>query len=166
MANVTFKDNPIRLIGNEVKTGDKAPDFTVLANDLSEVTLADTTGKVRIISVVPSIDTGVCDTQTRRFNEEAANLDNVDVLTVSADLPFAQSRWCASAGLENIKTLSDHRDFSFAENYGVGIEELRLLTRSVFVLDSNDNVVYVEYVPEATHHPNYDVAIKAAKSAN
>ncbi|WP_050182873.1 thiol peroxidase [Domibacillus robiginosus] len=166
MAHVTFKENRITLIGNEVKTGNKAPDFTLLANDLSEVTLADTTGKVRIISVVPSIDTGVCDAQTRRFNEEAAKLENVDVLTVSADLPFAQSRWCAAAGLENIKTLSDHRDFSFAQNYGVGIEELRLLARSVFVLDSKDNVTYVEYVSEATNHPNYDAAIEAAKAAN
>lgn len=166
MVNVTFKDNPITLTGNEVKIGDKAPDFTVLANDLSEVTLADTTGKVRIISVVPSIDTGVCDAQTRRFNEEAVKLASVDVLTVSADLPFAQSRWCAAAGLENVKTLSDHRDFSFAQNYGVGIKELRLLTRSVFVLDSNNNVTYVEYVPEATNHPNYHAAIEAAKAAN
>ncbi|MCI2256116.1 thiol peroxidase [Domibacillus sp. PGB-M46] len=166
MANVTFKGSPITLTGNEVKAGDQAPDFTVLANDLSEISLADTSGKVRIISVVPSIDTGVCDAQTRRFNEEAANLANVEVLTISADLPFAQSRWCAAAGLENVKTLSDHRDFSFAQNYGVGIEELRLLTRSVFVLDSNDKVIYVEYVPEATNHPNYEAAIKAAKSAD
>lgn len=166
MANVTFKGSPITLTGNGVKAGDQAPDFTVLANDLSEISLADTSGKVRIISVVPSIDTGVCDAQTRRFNEEAANLANVEVLTISADLPFAQSRWCAAAGLENVKTLSDHRDFSFAQNYGVGIEELRLLTRSVFVLDSNDKVIYVEYVPEATNHPNYEAAIKAAKSAN
>ncbi|MCM3790233.1 thiol peroxidase [Domibacillus indicus] len=166
MANVTFKESPITLTGNEVKAGDQAPDFTVLANDLSEISLADTRGKVRIISAVPSIDTGVCDAQTRRFNEEAANLANVEVLTISADLPFAQSRWCAAAGLENVKTLSDHRDFSFAQNYGVGIEELRLLTRSVFVLDSNDKVIYVEYVPEATNHPNYEAAIEAAKSAN
>ncbi|HZG71676.1 MAG TPA: thiol peroxidase, partial [Chondromyces sp.] len=128
MANVTFNKQPITLIGEEVKVGDKAPDFTVLANDLSEVTLADTTGNVRVISVVPSVDTGVCDAQTRRFNEEAAKLENVEVLTISVDLPFAQSRWCAAAGLENVKTLSDHRDFSFAENYGVGIKELRLLT--------------------------------------
>ncbi|WNS78104.1 thiol peroxidase [Domibacillus sp. DTU_2020_1001157_1_SI_ALB_TIR_016] len=166
MANVTFKESPITLTGNEVKVGDQAPHFTVLANDLSQVSLADTSGKVRIISVVPSIDTGVCDAQTRRFNEEAAALANVEVLTISADLPFAQSRWCAAAGLENVKTLSDHRDFSFAQNYGVGIEELRLLTRSVFVLDSNDKVIYVEYVPEATNHPNYEAAIEAAKSSN
>lgn len=166
MANVTFKGNPMTLIGQEVKAGDKAPDFTVLANDLSEVTLADTTGKVRLISVVPSIDTGVCDAQTRRFNEEAAKLDNVEVLTVSADLPFAQKRWCAAAGLENVKTLSDHRDFSFAEAYGVGMKELRLLARSVFVVDSSDTVTYVEYVGEGTDHPDYEAAIEAAKNAN
>ncbi|MGG3450749.1 thiol peroxidase [Domibacillus aminovorans] len=166
MANVTFKGNPMTLIGNEVKVGDKAPDFNVLANDLSSVTLADTTGKVRLISVIPSIDTGVCSTQTRRFNEEAAKVDNVQVLTVSADLPFAQARWCAAAGLENVKTLSDHRDFSFAEAYGVGMKELRLLARSVFVVDSNDTVTYVEYVGEGTDHPNYDAAIEAAKAAN
>lgn len=154
------------LIGDEVKVGDKAPDFTVLANDLSPVTLADTAGKVRLISVVPSIDTGVCDAQTRRFNEEAAQLDNVEVLTISADLPFAQKRWCAAAGLENVKTLSDHRDFSFAQAYGVGMQELRLLARSVFVIDSSDTVTYVEYVGEGTDHPDYAAAIEAAKAAN
>ncbi|OAH56231.1 MULTISPECIES: thiol peroxidase [Bacillaceae] len=166
MAKVTFKGNPMTLIGNEVKVGDKAPDFNVLANDLSSVTLADTTGKVRLISVIPSIDTGVCSTQTRRFNEEASKVDNVQVLTISADLPFAQARWCAAEGLENVKTLSDHRDFSFAEAYGVGMKELRLLARSVFVVDSNDTVTYVEYVGEGTDHPNYDAAIEAAKAAN
>lgn len=166
MANVTFKGNPMTLIGKEVKVGDKAPDFSVLANDLSSVTLADTAGKVRLVSVIPSIDTGVCSTQTRRFNEEAAKVDNVQVLTVSADLPFAQARWCAAEGLENVKTLSDHRDFSFAEAYGVGMKELRLLARSVFVIDSNDTVTYVEYVGEGTDHPNYDAAIEAAKAAN
>ncbi|WP_050181121.1 thiol peroxidase [Domibacillus robiginosus] len=166
MANVTFKGNPVTLIGDEVKVGDQAPDFTVLANDLSPVTLADTAGKVRLISVVPSIDTGVCDAQTRRFNEEAAKVDNVEVLTISADLPFAQKRWCAAAGLENVKTLSDHRDFSFAKAYGVGIKELRLLARSVFVIDSNDKVTYVEYVGEGTDHPDYVAAIEAAKAAN
>lgn len=165
MANVTFKGNPMTLIGNEVKVGDKAPDFTVLANDLSPVTLADTAGKVRLISVVPSIDTGVCDAQTRRFNEEAAKVDNVEVLTISADLPFAQKRWCAAAGLENVKTLSDHRDFSFAEAYGVGMKELRLLARSVFVIDSSDTVTYAEYVGEGTDHPDYTAAVEAAKAA-
>lgn len=165
MASITFKNNPVTLLGNEVKVGETAPDFKVLANDLSEVTLADTKGKIRLISVVPSIDTGVCDAQTRRFNEDASELDNVEVLTISVDLPFAQKRWCASNGLENVQTLSDHRDLSFGEAYGVHIKELRLLARAVFVVDANDKVVYVEYVSEATNHPNYEAAIEAAKSA-
>ncbi|MBP3949768.1 thiol peroxidase [Bacillus suaedae] len=165
MAQVTFKNNPVTLLGSEVKVGDQAPDFTVLANDLSEVTLADSKGKKRLISVVPSIDTGVCDQQTRRFNEEAAGLENVEVLTLSVDLPFAQKRWCAAAGLEAVSTLSDHRDLSFGQAYGVVIKELRLLTRAVFVIDSNDKISYVEYVAEATNHPNYEMAIEAVKTA-
>lgn len=165
MAQVTFKNNPITLLGNEVKVGDKAPDFTVLANDLSEVTLASTSGKVRLISVVPSIDTGVCDQQTRRFNEEAAGLPNVEILTISVDLPFAQKRWCAAAGIENVQTLSDHRDLSFGQAFGVAIQELRLLTRAVFVVDSSDTVTYAEYVAEATNHPDYEAALEAAKTA-
>lgn len=162
---VNFKGEPKTLVGKEVKVGDKAPSFTVIANDLSEVTLDDSKGKVRLISVVPSIDTGVCDQQTKKFNEEAAKLDNVDVLTISVDLPFAQKRWCAAAGIENLQTLSDHRDLSFGINYGVVIEDLRLLARSIFVVDSNDNVVYVEYVPEVTDHPDYEAAINAATKA-
>lgn len=163
--SITFKGNPVTLLGNEVKVGQKAPDFKVLANDLSEVTLANTKGEVRLISVVPSIDTGVCDAQTRRFNEEASKLDNVKILTVSVDLPFAQKRWCAAAGIENVETVSDHRELSFGEAYGVAIKELRLLTRAVFVIDSNDEVTYVEYVSEATNHPNYEAAIEATKQA-
>ena len=165
MANITFKNNPVTLLGTEVNVGDTAPEFTVLANDMSPVTLADSKGSVRLISVVPSIDTGVCDAQTRRFNEEAANLDNVKILTVSVDLPFAQKRWCGANGIENVQTLSDHRDLSFGEAYGVHIKELRLLARAVFVVDSNDKVTYVEYVSEATNHPNYEAAIEAAKAA-
>lgn len=165
MAAVTFKGNPITLIGSEVKVGDKAPDFTVLANDLSPVTLANSKGSVRLISVVPSIDTGVCDAQTRRFNEEAAKLDNVKILTISVDLPFAQKRWCGANGIDKVQTLSDHRDLSFGEAFGVAIQELRLLTRAVFVVDSNDTVTYAEYVSEATNHPNYEAAIEAAKQA-
>ncbi|KHF39303.1 thiol peroxidase [Halalkalibacter okhensis] len=165
MAEITFKNNPVTLLGTEVKVGEKAPDFTVLANDLSEVTLADSKGKVRLISVVPSIDTGVCDQQTRRFNEEAASLENTQVLTVSVDLPFAQKRWCAAAGIENVQTVSDHRDLSFGEAFGVAIQELRLLARAVFVIDSNDVVTYAEYVSEATNHPDYEAAIEACKSA-
>ena len=166
MASVTFKGNPVTLLGNEVKVGDQAPDFKVLANDLSEVTLQDSKGQVRLISVVPSLDTGVCDAQTRRFNEEAANLDNVKILTVSVDLPFAQKRWCGAAGIDNVQTLSDHRELSFGEAYGAAIKELRLLARAIFVVDSNDKVTYVEYVSEATDHPNYEAAVEAAKQAN
>ncbi|HSO58248.1 MAG TPA: thiol peroxidase, partial [Paenisporosarcina sp.] len=148
------------------KVGDTAPNFTVLANDLSPVTLQDSKGKTRLISVVPSLDTGTCDAQTRKFNESAAELgDDVVILTVSNDLPFAQKRWCAAAGIDSVQTLSDHRDLSFGEAYGVAIEELRLLTRSIFVVDSNDKVTYVEYVPEATEHPNYEKAIEAVKAA-
>lgn len=165
MPSITFKGNPVTLPGNEVKVGDKAPDFKVLANDLSEVTLADSKGQVRLISVVPSLDTGVCDAQTRRFNEEAAKLDNVKVLTISVDLPFAQKRWCGANGIENVQTLSDHRDLSFGDAYGVTIKELRLLARAVFVVDSNDQVTYVEYVSEATNHPDYEAAIEAARQA-
>jgi thioredoxin-dependent peroxiredoxin len=162
---VTFKGNPVTLVGNEVKVGDTAPDFTVLANDLSPVTLADSKGSVRIISVVPSLDTGVCDQQTRRFNEEAASLEGVRVLTISVDLPFAQKRWCGAAGVDRVQTLSDHRDLSFGTAYGVAIKELRLLARAVFVVDKDDKVVYAEYVPEVTQHPNYEAAIEAAKAA-
>ncbi|WP_163101226.1 thiol peroxidase [Peribacillus alkalitolerans] len=165
MATITFKQNPVTLLGNEVKVGDQAPDFTVLANDMSPVTLADSKGSVRLISVVPSLDTGVCDAQTRRFNEAASQLDNVKILTISVDLPMAQKRWCAAAGIENVQTLSDHRDLSFGEAYGVHIKELRLLARAIFVVDSNDKVTYVEYVSEGTNHPNYEAAIEAAKAA-
>ena len=163
MANITFKNNPVTLLGSEVKVGQKAPEFTVLRNDLSVATLADFSGQVKIISVVPSIDTGVCDAQTRKFNEEASKLDNVKILTVSVDLPFAQKRWCAAAGIDKVEVLSDHRDLSFGEAYGVAIAELRLLARAVFVLDSNDTVVYAEYVSEATDHPDYEAALAAAK---
>lgn len=165
MANVTFKGNAVTLLGTEVKVGEQAPNFQLLANDLSPVTLETYKGAVKLISVVPSIDTGVCDAQTRRFNEEASGLENTKVLTVSVDLPFAQKRWCGANGLENAITLSDHRDLSFGEAYGVVIKELRLLTRAVFVVDSNDKLVHVEYVSEATNHPNYEAALEAAKAA-
>lgn len=165
MVQTTFKHNPVTLLGNEVKVGDKAPDFTVLANDLSPVSLKDSEGKIRLFSVVPSLDTGVCDAQTRRFNEAAAELgDNVIIYTVSMDLPFAQKRWCGAAGIEAVQTVSDHREGSFGQAYGVLIESLRLLTRSVFVVDAQGTVTYVEYVPEATDHPNYEAAIDAVKA--
>ncbi|TKI72208.1 thiol peroxidase [Lysinibacillus mangiferihumi] len=165
MAQITFKKGPVTLIGNEVKVGDQAPDFTVLANDLSPVSLKDSEGKIRLFSVVPSLDTGVCDAQTRRFNEEATNLgDDVVIYTVSVDLPFAQKRWCGAAGIDAVQTVSDHRDLSFGEAYGVYIKELRLLARAVFVVDATGKVTYVEYVPEATDHPNYEAAIAAVKA--
>lgn len=163
MPSVTFIGNPITLEGNPVKPGDKAPDFTVLNEELSEIRLSDFTG-VRVISVVPSVDTGVCAAQTKRFNEEAA-LENATILTVSVDLPFAQKRWAVENGLGEAKIFSDHRDLSFGEAYGVIMKEFRLLARSVFVIDSNDQVIYVEYVSEGTNHPNYEAAIEAAKKA-
>lgn len=136
----------------------------MLANDLSTVTLADSKGKVRLISVVPSIDTGVCAQQTRKFNEEAAGLsEDVSILTISVDLPFAQARWCGAEGIDAVQVVSDHRDLSFGEAYGVVIQELRLLARSIFVIDQNDKVAYVEYVSEVTDHPDYEQAIEAVK---
>lgn len=160
----TFKGNAITLIGTPVEIGQEAPDFEVLANDLSPVT-RDTYEGVRIISVVPSIDTGVCDAQTRKFNEEAAAIEGVTVLTISNDLPFAQRRWCAASGLDNVVTLSDHRDLSFGTQYGVAIEELRLLARSVFVIDAANEVVYAEYLEESTNEVDFDLALAAAKGA-
>lgn len=162
---VTFKGNPVTLIGPELKVGDTAPNFTVLANDLTPVTLDDSKGSVRIISVVPSLDTGVCDVQTRTFNEKASELEGVKILTISVDLPFAQKRWCGAAEVDKVQTLSDHRDLSFGTAYGVAIKEMRLLTRAVFVVDKNDKIVYVEYVSEATNHPDYEAPILAAKKA-
>ncbi|MCD8789537.1 thiol peroxidase [Mammaliicoccus sciuri] len=164
MAQVTFKNEPITILGEEVKVGSVAPDFTVLANDLSEKTLKDYEGKKKLISAVPSLDTGVCSQQTRKFNEEAANEQDGVVLTISNDLPFAQKRWCAAEGLDNVITLSDHRDLSFGENYGVIMKELRLLARSVFVLDKDNKVVYSEIVSEGTSHPDYDKALEAFKN--
>jgi thioredoxin-dependent peroxiredoxin len=165
MATITFKDNPMTILGTEVEVGQKAPDFSVLANDLSEYRLADAKESVKLISVIPSIDTGVCDAQTRRFNEEAGSIENVEVLTISADLPFAQRRWCAASGLEHVQTLSDHKDLSFGKAYGLVMEELRLLARAVFVIDTNGTLVHAEYVSEATNHPDYEKAIAAAKEA-
>lgn len=165
MRQVSFQQDPVTLLGNEIKVGDTAPNFTVLNNDLQEISLDDYKGKKKLISVVPSIDTGVCSDQTRRFNEEAEKLDNVHVLTISMDLPFAQKRWCAAEGIGNLDTLSDHRDADFGEKYGVLIKELRLLARSIFVVDSNDKVTYVEYVEEVSNHPDYESALEAIKQA-
>ena len=161
----TFKGNPITLIGPQLKAGDAAPDFTVSKNLLEDVSLKDYAGKIKLISVVPSLDTGVCDAQTRRFNEEAAGLgDDVVILTISADLPFAQARWCGAAGVDRVITLSDCKSRSFGEAYGVLIKEFQLDMRSIFVVDANDTITYVEYLGEMTEHPNYEAAIDAVKS--
>lgn len=161
---ITFKGNPLTLIGPEIKVGDSAPDATLLANDLSPVQLSSYKGKVCVISVVPSLDTPVCDMQTRKFNEEAGNLGgNVVIHTVSMDLPFAQARWCGAAGVEKVVTLSDHRDAEFGEAYGVLIKELRLLTRAVFVVDPNGTVQYIQLVKEVTDEPDYNAVIDAVK---
>ena len=163
MTAVTFKNNPVTLLGQQVNEGESAPNFTVLDNGLNQVTLDNYKGKKKLISVVPSIDTGVCDQQTRKFNEEASQEDGV-VLTISVDLPFAQKRWCASNGLDNVITLSDHKDLSFGKNFGVVMEELRLLARSVFVLNENNKVVYKEIVSEGTNFPDFDAALEAYRN--
>ena len=160
----TLKGNPFTLVGPELKTGDAAPDFTLVDNGLKPVTLKDTSG-VRIISVVPSLDTPVCDLQTKRFNEEAAKLPSVDILTISMDLPFAQKRWCGAFGVDRVKMLSDHRSGSFGEAYGTLIKDLRIESRAIFVLDKSNIIRYVEYVKEVADHPNYDAALAAAKTA-
>ena len=161
---VKFKGNPLTLVGNELKVGDRAPDAEVLANDLSEVKLSGFGGKVCLICTVPSLDTPVCDIQTRKFNEQAASLGNdVVVLTISMDLPFAQQRWCGAANVENVQTLSDHRKAEFGTEYGVLIKELRLLARTVFVVDKEGIIRYIEIVDEVTKEPNYEAALSAAK---
>ncbi|MDG0874720.1 thiol peroxidase [Paenibacillus thiaminolyticus] len=161
----TLKGNPITLVGPELKAGDKAPEFQ-LNKSLTEVAgLNDFAGKIKLISVVPSIDTGVCDAQTRRFNEEAGKLGgNVVVLTVSADLPFAQARWCGAAGVDNVVMLSDYKGNTFGEAYGVLIKELQLDMRSIFVVDADNTIRYVEVLGEMTEHPNYEKAVEAVKS--
>jgi len=165
---VTLKGNPQTLEGPELKVGQPAPDFRLQANDMSDVTLAATGGKVRIIATVPSLDTAVCDKETRQFNELAAQLPGVEVLTVSVDLPMAQKRWCGAAGIEKVKTLSDHRTAEFGRHYGVYIRGGpldRFLARAIFVLDKNNKFVHVEYVPEIAQEPNYDNALGAARKA-
>ncbi len=160
---VTMRGNPLTLVGPELRVGDPAPDFKVVGNDMKPVTLSDTAGKVRILTSVPSLDTAVCDAEVRRFNEEATKLPGVEVLTVSMDMPFAQKRWCAAAGVANVRTLSDYQKHSFGAAYGVLIEELQFEARAVFVLDKDNKVSYVEYVKEVTDYPNYDAAVAAAK---
>jgi thiol peroxidase len=161
----TLKGNPLTLIGPELKAGDAAPDFHVVDNGLKPVSLKDTEGQVRIISVIPSLDTPVCDAQTKRFNEEAGKLPNVSIITVSMDLPFAQKRWCGAFGVDHVKMLSDHVDGSFGSNYGTLIKELRIESRAIFVLDPENKIRHAEYVKEVADHPDYEAALAAARSA-
>jgi thiol peroxidase len=159
---ITMKRKPLTLIGPDVKVGDKAPDFTVLNSELLDVQLNDFSGKIKVISVTPSLDTPVCDLQARRFNHEAASLPHdVVVLNISMDLPFAISRFCTVAEIDRVKALSDHRDAAFGTAYGVLIKELRLLARSIFIIDKNNIVRYKEIVPDQSNHPDYDKALEA-----
>jgi len=162
---ITFKGQPLTLLGDEILCGQEAPEAVVLDNALNPVALSDFRGKVAIVSSVPSLDTPVCDIQTRRFNTEAASLgENVVVLTISMDLPFAQARWCGAAGVEAVKTLSDHRDGQFGLACGLLIEEMRLLARSVLVLDSAGTVRYVQIVPELTDEPDYQAVLDVVRT--
>jgi thiol peroxidase len=169
MAQVTFKGNPVSLAGSEVKPGQPAPDFTAVDNGLAPAGLAGARGKVIVLSAVPSLDTPVCDTETRRFNEEAGKLgEGVEVWTISMDLPFAQKRWCGAAGVQRVKTLSDFRDRSFAQAYGALIKDgplAGLLARAVFVVGQDGRVTHAEYVSEITKEPNYEAALAAARAA-
>ena len=160
---VTLKGQPLTLVGPELKAGDQAPDFQVLGTNLKPLTLADTEGKVRIFSVVPSLDTPLCDTQTRRFNKEASELKGAKIYAVSMDLPFAQSRWATFAGVGKLVMLSDHKDASFGENYGTLIKEMRLDARAIFVVDEDGIIRHAEYVGEIGDHPDYEAALDSAK---
>jgi thiol peroxidase len=163
----TLKGNPLTLVGPELKPGDSAPDFKLWDGGFAAkpVTLTDTGNNVRIISVVPSLDTPVCDAQTKRFNEEAAKLSGVDIITVSMDLPFAQKRWCGAFGVDKVKMLSDHKDASFGAAYGTLIKDHRIESRAIFVVDRDNKIRHAEYVKEVADHPNYEAALSAARAA-
>ena len=166
MASVTLKGNPVELSGNELNAGDKAPDFTLQNGELGDVTLADSAGKTRIIATVPSLDTPTCHAETKRFNEEAAGLEGVEILVVSTDLPFGQNRWCGAEGVDKVACLSDHRTAGFAKAYGVLIKGGpldRCTCRAIFVVAPDDTIKHVEYVAEIADHPDYDAALAAAK---
>jgi len=163
-AATTMRGKPLTLLGPELKAGEKAPDFEVVNDGLQPVNLEKTGHGVRIFSVIPSLDTPVCDAQTKRFNEEAAKLDGIEIYTISMDLPFAQKRWCGAFGVDKIKMLSDHRTGSFGEHYGTMIKDLRIESRAIFVLDKDGTIKHVEYVKEVADHPNYEAALDAAKS--
>lgn len=161
---ITFGGNPVTLKGKEVKVGDKAQDFTVINDSLQNVSLSDFEGKIKLISIFPSIDTSVCSMQTRKYNEEAAKFgDNVAFIALSADLPFALKRFCGAEGIDNLTPLSDHKNMGFGEKYGFMIDELRLLARGVVIIDSNNEIKYVEIVPEIGNEPNYEMAINKLK---
>ena len=160
----TLGGSPKTLIGPELKVGDTAPDFSMVDGSLKEVTLAGTGAATRIFSVVPSLDTPVCDAQTKRFNEESVKLPGVEIYTISMDLPFAQKRFCNSFAVDHIKMLSDHKDGSFGEAYGTLIKELRIHSRAIFVVGPDNKIKYVEYVPEVSNFPDYDAALNAARS--
>jgi len=161
---VTVRGNPVTLMGAEIKIGDKAPDFVVVNNDLEEVEFSSLKGKTCLIASVPSLDTPVCDMETRRFNEEAASLgDEVRILVISMDLPFAQKRWCGASGVDKVMTLSDHRDASFGNAYGVLIKELRLLARAIFVVDTQGTIRYIQIVNEVSQEPDYEAALEALR---
>lgn len=161
----TFKGNPLTLVGEKVNVGQAAPDFQAVANDLSEFRLSGFKGQTVLLISVPSLDTGVCDVETQRFNREAASLKNVKVVVLSMDLPFAQARWCGATGVKNVQTVSDHRDADFGQAYGMLIKELRLLARSVWVIDANGKVTYKELVSEMTHEPDYAAALDAVRKS-
>jgi len=161
----TMRGNPLTLLGPELKAGDKAPDFNAVNDGMQPVNLAGTGKAVRIFSVVPSLDTPVCDAQTKRFEEEAGKLPNLSIYTFSMDLPFAQKRWCGAYGVDHVKMVSDHRDGSFGKAYGTLIKDLRILSRAIFVVDPQNKIRYVEYVKEVGDHPDYEAALAAAKSA-
>ncbi|MBS6062884.1 MAG: thiol peroxidase [Peptostreptococcaceae bacterium] len=160
---VAFASNPVTLIGDETKVGEKAPEFTLVKQDLSEFKLSETSGKIRLISIVPSLDTSVCSLQTRKFNEDASKIKDVQIITISMDLPFAQGRFCGANGIENILVASDYKDRAFGEKYGFIIKENMLLARGIVIIDKNDKIRYVEYVPEVTNEVNFEKALEVAK---
>lgn len=166
MPTITLKGNPVQVSGTELKVGQKAPDFVLQSSGLEDVTLAESAGKTRIIATIPSLDTSVCHAETKRFNDEIANLPNAVVLVVSTDLPFGQKRWCGAEGCDKVTTLSDHRTTQFGKDYGVLIDGGKLdrcLARAIFVVDPQGTLKHVEYVSEISTHPNYDAVLAAAK---
>lgn len=160
----TLRGNPMTLVGPELKVGDKAPDFAAVSDTLQPLDLQKTGHGVRIFSVVPSLDTPVCDAQTKRFNEEAGQRPEIAIYSISMDLPFAQKRWCGNYGVDHIKMVSDHRTGSFGENYGTLIKELRIESRAIFVVDKDNTIQHAEYVKEVADHPDYDAALNVARS--